>query len=57
MLTLLPRPGGKEDAAVVAGIQASIGSGANIHFTYGKFEKAIIHFHKALQQGLADLEA
>ncbi|HAT26385.1 MAG TPA: (2Fe-2S)-binding protein [Gammaproteobacteria bacterium] len=47
--------GGKEDAAVVAGIQESIGSGANTHFTYGKFEKAIIHFHKNLHQGLASL--
>ena len=47
--------GGKEDAAVVAGIQASIGSGANTHFTYGKFEKAIIHFHKNLHSGLAKL--
>lgn len=47
--------GGKEDDAVVAGIQASIDSGANTHFTYGKFEKAIIHFHKNLHQGLASL--
>jgi choline monooxygenase len=47
--------GGKEDDAVVAGIQASLGSGANSHFTYGKFEKAIIHFHRNLHQGLADL--
>jgi len=47
--------GGKEDAAVVAGIQESIGSGANSHFTYGKFEKAIIHLHKNLHKGLAGL--
>lgn len=47
--------GGKEDAAVVVGIQASIESGANTHFTYGKFEKAIIHFHRNLHQGLAKL--
>ncbi len=44
--------GGKEDAAVVAGIQASLASGANTHFTYGRFEKAIVHFHKNLQSGL-----
>ena len=44
--------GGKEDDAMVAGIQGSIESGANSHFTYGKFEKAIIHFHKNLHQGL-----
>lgn len=47
--------GGKEDAAVVAGIQASINSGANSHFTFGKFEKAIVHFHKCLQEELASL--
>ena len=45
--------GGEEDAAVVAGIQESLSSGANTHFTYGKFEKAIIHFHKNLHAGLA----
>ncbi len=44
--------GGKEDDAMVSGIQASVGSGANSHFTYGKFEKAIIHFHKNLDKGL-----
>ena len=38
--------GGKEDDAVVAGIQESIGSGANTHFTYGKFEKAKSIFTK-----------
>ncbi|MDD9889356.1 MAG: Rieske 2Fe-2S domain-containing protein [Gammaproteobacteria bacterium] len=47
--------GGKEDAAMVAGIQESLGSGANTHFSYGKFEKAIIHFHKNLHKGLANV--
>lgn len=40
--------GVKEDNAVVEAIQQSLTSGANDHFTYGKFEKAIIHFHKTL---------
>jgi hypothetical protein len=40
--------GGKEDAAVIRGIQNGITSGANEHFTYGYFEKAIVHFHKNL---------
>jgi hypothetical protein len=44
--------GGKEDAAVVRAIQAGIASGANEHFTYGHFEKAIVHFHKSLQATL-----
>ncbi len=40
--------GGKEDAAVIRAIQNGIASGANTHFTYGYFEKAIVHFHKTL---------
>jgi hypothetical protein len=46
--------GGKEDAAVIRGIQNGITSGANEHFTYGYFEKAIVHFHKNLH-GLLDV--
>jgi phenylpropionate dioxygenase-like ring-hydroxylating dioxygenase large terminal subunit len=44
--------GGKEDAAVIRAIQAGIASGANEYFTYGHFEKAIVHFHKSLQATL-----
>ena len=40
--------GSKEDAEVVYRIQAGLDSGANEHFTYGRFEKAIVHFHKTL---------
>jgi hypothetical protein len=40
--------GGKEDAAVVRAIQTGIASGANEHFTYGHFERAIVHFHQSL---------
>ncbi len=40
--------GGREDRAVVQGIQDGLASGANEYFTYGKFEKAIVHFHKTL---------
>ncbi len=49
--------GGKEDAARVRAIQESLGSGANVHFTYGKFEKAIVHFHKTLTSMLQRMEA
>ena len=42
-----------EDFAVVQAIQASIGSGANEHFTFGHFEPAIVHFHKTLTEALA----
>lgn len=48
--------GGKEDAAIVRGIQASLASGANDHFTYGRFEMAIVHFHKTLTASLRDLD-
>lgn len=45
--------GVEEDAAVVQAIQESLSSGANAVFTYGKFEKAIIHFHKTLSDHLS----
>lgn len=46
----------KEDAKVVRDIQAAIGSGANTHYTFGAFEKAIVHLHKNLAHYLARLE-
>lgn len=49
--------GAKEDAAVVQAIQESLASGANQHFTYGKFEKAIVHFHKTLTDMLRRAES
>ena len=45
--------GGKEDAAVTARHSERHHSGANEHFTYGHFEKAIVHFHKSLHAMLA----
>lgn len=42
-----------EDQAVVRAIQEGLASGANTHFTYGRFEKAIVHFHKTLTGLLA----
>jgi hypothetical protein len=38
----------EEDNAVVAGIQDGLKSGANTHFIYGLYEKAIVHFLKNL---------
>ena len=49
--------GGKEDAAVLRGIQNGMSSGANDHFTYGYFEKAIVHFHNSLAEVLAGVSA
>ncbi|HTO53601.1 MAG TPA: SRPBCC family protein [Myxococcota bacterium] len=45
--------GAVEDAAMVAAIQRSIGSGANEHFTFGRFEGALAHFHRELDTLLA----
>jgi len=48
--------GAAEDRAVVAAIQRGIGSGANDYFTFGRFESAIVHFHRELDSALAELE-
>ena len=45
--------GAAEDRAVVEAIQRGIASGANDVFTFGKFESAIVHFHKTLDAALA----
>jgi phenylpropionate dioxygenase-like ring-hydroxylating dioxygenase large terminal subunit len=47
----------KEDAEVIQGIQAAIGSGANTHYTFGRFESAIVHLHKNLTLYLDRLAA
>ena len=44
--------GAVEDMAATRSIQAGLDSGANSHFTYGYFEKAIVHFHKMLRDQL-----
>jgi phenylpropionate dioxygenase-like ring-hydroxylating dioxygenase large terminal subunit len=46
--TFVADTGSKEDAEMVYRIQTGLASGANDHFTYGRFEKAIVHFHKTL---------
>jgi len=47
--------GAAEDRAVVTAIQRGIASGANDHFTFGRFEPAIVHFHRELDSALAEL--
>ncbi len=44
--------GAQEDRAVVQAIQRGLASGANEVFTFGKFESAIVHFHKTLRTAL-----
>ncbi|MEQ8842319.1 MAG: SRPBCC family protein [Acidimicrobiales bacterium] len=44
--------GAPEDRALAEGVQRSMTSGANEHFTFGHFENAIIHFHRNLDAAL-----
>lgn len=44
--------GGAEDTAMVQAIQRGVGSSANDHFTFGRFESAIVHFHSTLKTAL-----
>ncbi len=53
----LSNTGLKEDAKVIHDIQAAIGSGANTHYTFGRFESAIVHLHKHLTEHLETLAA
>jgi choline monooxygenase len=48
--------GAQEDRAMVRAIQAGLASGANAHFTYGRFEQAIVHFHQQLNAHLQRLQ-
>jgi len=47
----------QEDTAVVREIQQGLSSGANTHFTYGRFEKAIVHFHQQLNSNLEKMQS
>ncbi len=49
--------GATEDIAATRSIQAGLASEANTHFTYGYFEKAIVHYHKTMTEILDKLEA
>jgi phenylpropionate dioxygenase-like ring-hydroxylating dioxygenase large terminal subunit len=44
--------GAAEDREVSLAIQRGLASGANRHFTYGRFEGAIVHFHRMLDAAL-----
>ena len=45
--------GAEEDRAVVQAIQRGLGSGANEDLIFGRFESAIVHFHRTLTAALA----
>ncbi|MDG1204677.1 MAG: SRPBCC family protein [Pseudomonadales bacterium] len=55
-VAFLTETGNKEDAKVVTDIQAAIGSGANTHYRFGRFESAIGHLHKNLARYLKKLD-
>ena len=55
-VAFLSDTGDKEDAKVVSDIQAAIGSGANTHYRFGRFESAIGHLHRNLARYLARWE-
>ena len=40
----------KEDRHAACSIQESLKTGANTHLTFGKFEKAIVHFHSQIAE-------
>ncbi len=44
--------GAAEDREVVCAIQRGLASNANDYFTFGKFESAIVHFHRTLDAAL-----
>jgi phenylpropionate dioxygenase-like ring-hydroxylating dioxygenase large terminal subunit len=46
--------GTREDRAVVESIQRGLASNANEYFEYGRFEGAIVHFHKHLHALMGD---
>ncbi len=45
--------GAVEDREVAAGVQRGLGSGANEFLEFGRFEQALIHFHRSLDSALA----
>jgi phenylpropionate dioxygenase-like ring-hydroxylating dioxygenase large terminal subunit len=47
--------GGAEDLAIAHAIQRGLTSGANDVFTFGRYESAIVHFHRTLDAALAAL--
>lgn len=44
--------GASEDRAIVSAIQQGIAGNANEHFVFGRFESAIVHFHRTLDAAL-----
>ena len=47
-----PRSAPSEDRAIVSAIQRGVASDANESFVFGRFESAIVHFHRTLDAQL-----
>jgi phenylpropionate dioxygenase-like ring-hydroxylating dioxygenase large terminal subunit len=47
--------GAVEDTEATQAIQRSLNSGANEFFEFGRFEKAICHFHRSLSEALKEI--
>lgn len=47
--------GAPEDSALAQSVQRTMNSGANEHLTFGRFESAVVHFHRNLATVLDDL--
>ena len=45
-----------EDRGAACSIQAGLASGANEHLTFGRYEKAAVHFHSTLTEHLRMLD-
>jgi phenylpropionate dioxygenase-like ring-hydroxylating dioxygenase large terminal subunit len=55
-VTFVDQSGAAEDRAAAAAIQRGINSRANTVFTFGRFERAIVHFHRSLDAALEQTE-
>jgi hypothetical protein len=47
--------GVEEDRDAACSIQKGLSGDGNTHFTFGKFEKAIVHFHRQLTEHINNL--
>jgi phenylpropionate dioxygenase-like ring-hydroxylating dioxygenase large terminal subunit len=52
--SFVTQTGAPEDRALAESVQRNVESEANEFFTYGHFEKAIVHFHRNLQAALEE---
>ena len=49
--------GVEEDREAACSIQRGLMGGGNTHFTFGRFEKAIVHFHRQLNVHVEELSS